>query len=223
MKRSFLAALMLFTMLPMVGCGGHDNPPPPPPVVTQILSDPVYDGDIFKDTFIPPAYTVTQGMSLSPRVQSVFAGIDPTPVTGGEYRAFLDFFLGDPVGGVPLNVFIDSAILDMVVTSNIAGPIPLTIDLVSFQPPTMQATDFERAILRPWATTTTTLFINQANVAQQVSIDVTPLMAEAQRQGFPDFQVRILCGAGIIEIDDPTDPTVNRGLFAPLLQVAYFF
>ncbi|MBT0653422.1 hypothetical protein [Geomobilimonas luticola] len=222
MKRIFLAALMAVMTLPFVGCGGHDNPPPPP-VVTQILSDPVYDGDIFKDNLIPPAYTVTQGMRLSPPVQSVFAGIDPTPVTGGEYRAFLDFFLGDPVGGVPLNVFIDSAILDMVVTSNIAGPIPLTIDLVSFQPPTMQTTDFDRSILRPWATTATTIFINQANVAQQVSIDVTPLMAEAQRQGFPDFQARILCGVGIIEIDDPTDPTVNRGQFAPLLQVGYFF
>ena len=219
MKKTFLAALMMSLILSLAGCGGHDNPPPPPPVVTQILSDPVYDGDIFKDTLLPPAFTVTQGMTLSPRVQSVLAGIDPTPVTGGESRAFLDFFLGG-TGGVPINAFINSAILDMVVTSNISGPIPLTIDLVAFQPPTLQPTDFDRAILPSRATTTVTLFVTQANVAQQVSIDVTTLMAEAQRQGLPDFQVRILCGAGIIEIDDRTG--VDRNSFAPLLEVTYF-
>lgn len=221
MKKVFLAALVMCMMLPLAGCGGHDNPPPPPPIVTQILSDPVYDGDIFKDNIGSPA-VVTQGMTLSPPVQSVFAGIDPTPVTGGEYRAFLDFFLGDTVGGVPLNAIIDSAFLDLFVTSNVAGLVPVTIDLVYFQPPTMQPTDFDRIILPPRATVSLNLFINQANVTQQVTIDVTPLMVEAQRQGLPDFQARILCGAGIIEIDDPTDPAINRGNFAPVLQVAYF-
>ncbi len=220
MKKTVLVALMMAILLPLAGCGGHDNPPPPL-LTTQILSDPVYDGDIFKDNLLPPAFTVTQGMTLNPPVQSVFAGIDSTPVTGGEYRAFLDFFLGG-TAGVPLNAVIDSAFLDMFVTSNVAGSIPRTIDLVSFQPPTLQYTDFERAILGAWTFTTLNININQPNIAQKVTIDVTPLMAEAQRQGFQDFQVRILCGVGIIEIDDPTDPLVDRGQFAPLLQVSYF-
>ncbi|RII25623.1 MAG: hypothetical protein CXR31_13695 [Geobacter sp.] len=218
MKKTILVALMMAMILPLAGCGGHDNPPPPPLQTTQILSDPVYDGDIYQNNlFVPPTYTITQGMTLNPPVQSVLAGID----TGGEYRAFLDFYLGG-TAGVPLNAGIDSAFLDMFVTSNVAGSIPITIDLVSFQPPTLQYTDFDRAILGAWTFTTLNIFINQANVAQKVTIDVTPLMAEAQRQGFPDFQVRMLCGAGIIEIDDPTDPTVDRGLYAPLLQVTYF-
>ena len=218
MKKTILAALMVFIALALTGCG--DGGSSSPIFVTQILSDPALDGDIFKDTLTPPAFTITQGMRLSPPppVQSVFAGIDATPVTGGEFRAFLDFHLGG-TGGVPLNAFIVSAFLDLFITSNISGSIPVSIDLVSLQLPTSQLTpgDFNSAFL---STTTTTLFIRQANIRQQVSIDVTPLMAEAQRLGLPGLQVRILCGAGIIEIDDRTG--VDRSSFAPLLQVAYF-
>jgi hypothetical protein len=50
-------------------------------------------------------------------------------------------------------------------------------------------------------------------------------MAEAQRLGLPDFQIRILedlgpVSPGLIEINDTTG--ANRGLLAPLLQVEYF-
>jgi len=211
MKRTFFAALMVVITLALPGCGGDGGSPPI--FVTQIISNPALDGDIlnFNDILTPPL--ITQGMRLSPPppVQSVFAGIDATPVTGGEFRAFLNFNLG----GVPLNALIDSAFLDLFVTSDISGFIPVSIDLVSFS--ALTPGDFNSAFR---ATITTTLFIPQANIQQQVTIDVTPLMAEAQRLGLPDLQVRILCGAGIIEIDDRTG--IDRSSFAPLLDVAYF-
>ncbi len=215
MKKILLAALLVFIILPMTGCGGSNNPPPPPtPVVASIISDPAFDGDIFDDKLLPPAFIVTQGMSLNPVVQSVFAGIDPD--FGGEYRAFLHFNLDN----IPLNAIIDSASLNLFVTSNISGWIPITIDLVTFDQP-MIASDFDR-ILLPWlATINTNIFINQTNVAQSVSINVTSLMAEAQiPPPLADFQVRIICGAGLIEINDTTG--INRNTLAPLLQVAYF-
>ena len=208
MKRTLLAALMVCITLALTGCGDGGGGPLPA-IVTQISSDSALDGDIFKDTLTPPAFTITQ--SMRPTVQSVFAGIDATPVTGGEFRAFLNFNLG----GVPLNALIDSAFLDLFVTSDISGFIPVSIDLVSFS--ALTPGDFNSAFR---ATITTTLFIPQANIQQQVTIDVTPLMAEAQRLGLPDLQVRILCGAGIIEIDDRTG--IDRSSFAPLLDVAYF-
>ena len=215
MKRTILAALMVCMTLVLTGCG--DGGSSPPIFVTHIISDPALDGDIFNDNLTPPTFTITQGMHLSPLppVQSVLAG---TPVTGGEFRAFLDFHLGG-IDGVPFNAFIDSAFLDLFITSDISGPIPVSIDLVTLQSPTsaLTAGDFNSAFL---STTTTTLFIGQANIQQQVFIDVTPLMAEAQFLGLRDFQVRILCGAGIIEIDDRTG--ADRRSFAPLLQVAYF-
>ena len=51
-------------------------------------------------------------------------------------------------------------------------------------------------------------------------IDVTPLMAEAQRLGLRDFQVRLLLDfsafSGLVEIDDSIAATV------PLLTVEFF-
>jgi hypothetical protein len=50
-------------------------------------------------------------------------------------------------------------------------------------------------------------------------------MAEAQRLGLVNFQVRIMedlgiVSPGLIEINDTTG--VNRGTLAPVLQVTYF-
>jgi len=217
MKRTILAALMVFITLALTGCGDGGSSPPPT-IVTQILSNPALDGDIVDLTGVR---TVTQGMT--PTVQSVFAGRDP--VTGEEFRAFLDFPLTG-ADGVPGNAVIVSATLDIFINDiqPLIGTIPIRIDLVSFQPPTLLASDFDRALLLPLATITTQIF--QSDFSRHVLVDVTSLMAEAQFRGLDNFQIRILenfVGApppGLIEIDDRTG--ADRDLFAPLLEVTYF-
>src|SRR5947208_2501952 len=100
---------------------------------------------------------------MSPTVQSVFAGIDP--VTRTEFRAFLDFPLTG-AGGIPGNAIIDSAFLDIYVNSiqpNV-GTIPILIELVSFQPPTLLATDFDRSIQPALASVVVSPPLTQADI-----------------------------------------------------------
>jgi len=218
MRRKFLAVLTGCLILALTGCGGSDGGPPP--IVTQILSDAAFDGDIVQDPQTG-SLTITQG-----NTQSLFAGIDP--VTGAEYRAFLDFPLSG-AGGVPGDAIIVSATLDIVIDSilpqPLIGTIPIRIDLVSFQPPTLIGDDFDRTLLPALATTTIVPPVSQADFGNHVPVDVTALMREAQRLGLPDFQVRIMedlgiVAPGLIEINDTTG--VNRSALAPLLEVAYF-
>lgn len=215
MKRTFLSAIIVFISLALIGCGGGGSAPPT--IVTQILSDPTFDGDILQTS--PTTFIVTRGMI--PPVQSVFAGIDP--ITFEESRAFLDFPLSG-VGGVPGNAIIVSATLDIFINNVFPqspfSTIPIRIDLVSFPQPLI-ASDFSRTTL---ATTTIFPSISSADVGQHVFVDVTSLMAQAQNLGLLDFQIRILLDfsavSGLIEINDTTD--ANRVFLAPLLQVEYF-
>jgi hypothetical protein len=204
----------------LTGCGGGDSGGgPPPAITTQILSDSGFDGDIQQTS--PGAFTVTQGMS--PSVQNVFAGIDPATLT--EFRAFLDFPLSG-AGGVPGNAIIESAFLDIYINSlqPSTATIPILIELVSFQPPTLLGTDFDPTLQPPLAYVRVAPPFTQADVGTNVSIDVTPLMVQAQQMGLTDFQVRIMQDLppipGLIEIDDTTG--VNRALQAPVLTVTYF-
>ncbi len=222
MKRVTLVGAALLILLALAGCGGgggnvNDEPRT---IVTQILSDSTFDGDIERNPFTG-TFTITQG-----NTESVFAGIDP--VTGGEFRAFLDFPLGG-VGGVPANASIVSATLDVVINSilpqPLIGTIPIRIDLVNFQPPTLIGADFDRTLQPALASTTITPPIAQTDLSGHVSVDVTALMIEAQRFGLANFQIRILLdlGAvapGLIEINDTTG--ANRDLLAPVLEVEYF-
>ena len=210
------------TALGLTACGGdgRDNGPPPSTVTTQILSDSSYDGDI--EQVSASSYTVTQGMSAN--VQTVLAGIDPAG--GTEFRAFLDFPLGGS-GGVPGNAAIDSAFLEVFVDDlqPNASTLPLRVELVSFQPPSLIPTDFDRSAQPPLAAVTLSPPINRADIGTYVSIDVTALMVQAQRQGLPDFQVRIMedlgpAVASLMTIDDTTGP--DRPKQAPLLTVTYF-
>ncbi len=221
MKRIVGGILLAIVALTMLGCGSGSSPPPQ--VVTQIVSDPTQDGDITKATpsSVP---AIVQGMGGS--VQSVFAGIDP--LTLAESRAFLDFPLTG-AGGVPGNAVIVSATLDIVINSiqpqPLVGTIPIRIDLVSFQPPALVGTDYDRTSQPALATLTISPPISQADFGQHVAVDVTPLMVEAQRLGLLNFQVRILedfgpVNPGLIEINDTTG--ANRGVLAPLLEVTYF-
>ncbi len=223
MKRAFLAVLLVFLSTALIGCGDngdHIGQPGQPTFTTQILSDPVYDGDIALTT--SNSFTITQGMT--PTIQSVFAGINPSTLT--EYRAFLDFPLTG-ANGVPGNAVIVSAFLDFFVNSidPTNGTIPIRIELVDIPGLTLVQDDFSRTLQPSLAFTTIVPPISQADVGFNVTVDVTSLMVEAQNLGLLDFQVRILedlgsVSPGLIEIIDTTGP--NRGALAPLLQVSYF-
>jgi hypothetical protein len=215
------AIIIAFAVISLTGCGGGDSGSGPPPAITiQILSDSGFDGDIQQTT--PSTFTVTQGMS--PSVQSVFAGIDPATLT--EFRAFLDFPLSG-AGGVPGNAMIESAFLDIYINSlqPSTATLPILIELVAFQPPTLLETDFDRTIQPPLAYVRVAPPFTQADVGTNASIDVTSLMVQAQQMGLTDFQVRILedlgpAIPGLIEINDTTG--VNRASLAPVLTVTYF-
>ena len=180
----------------------------------------MFDGDIQETG--PATYVVTQG--TTPQVQSFFAGIDPSSST--EYRAFLDFPLGGS-GGIPANATIDSAFLDIFVNSlqPDGSSMPLRIELVQFQPPTLIGTDFDRTAQPPLAFIQVTPDIAPSDVGTNTSIDVTPLMVKAQQLGLTDFQIRVMQDLGpgvavLLEIDDTTgSDRNNRG---PQLTVNYF-
>jgi len=202
------------------GGGGGGGGSPRPAITTQIISDPVFDGDIQQTS--PATFTVTQGMSAS--VQSVFAGIDPATLT--EYRAFLDFPLTGATG-IPANAMIESAFLDIYINNILpgTGTLPILIELVSFQPPTLIPSDFDRTIQPPLAFTRVSPPFNGADIGTNVSIDVTSLMVHAQLLGLNDFQVRIMEDLGpaipvLMEINDTTG--ADRARHGPLLTVTYF-
>jgi hypothetical protein len=206
--------------LALAGCGGDGGGDPPQRVTTQIYSDPGIDGDIALP--VSSAYIVTQGMS--PSVQSVFSGIDPG--SGAEYRAFLDFPLTGNTG-IPGNASIHSAVLEIYIDSVQpgSGSLPIQIDLVAFQPPTMAGTDFDTVAQPALDSIIVTPEFTAADVGTLVSIDVTPLMVQAQRQQLIDFQIRIMEVLGpaipvLMEIDDSTG--ANRNALAPVLTVTYF-
>jgi hypothetical protein len=210
--------LLVLLLVALAGCGGGDGSHQT--FVTQILSDAAFDGDIARDP-LTGAYTVAQGST-----QSVFAGV--SPVSGTEYRAFLDFPLSD-AGGVPGDAIIRSAFLDIVITNisplPLLAPLPIRIDLVDFQPPNLIGTDYDRTIQPALATTTIVPPIGSGDFGQHVRVDVTSLMEEAQRLNLPDFQLRILLeesstALGLIEINDTTGG--NRDVLAPLLEVEYY-
>lgn len=204
-------------VLTLSGCGGDDGPET---FTTHILTDARFDGDIERTS--PTTFTVTQGMSST--VQSVLAGIDP--ITGTEFRAFLDFPLGGS-DGVPGDAGIDSAFLEIYITdlqpSN--GRLPVRVDLVAFQPPTLIERDFSRTLQPALASVIVSPDISRSDVGTFVPIDVTSLMVEAQRRGLADFQVRIMADLGnaipvLMIIDDPIGS--DRSSRAPLLTVTYY-
>jgi len=216
-----LAMAIAWGAISVTGCGGNDaSSGPPAAITTQILSDAAFDGDIEQTS--PSTFTVTRGMSED--VQSIFAGIAPGALT--EFRAFLDFPLTGP-GGIPGNAMIESAFLDIQIDSlqPITATIPILIELVSFQPPILIDTDFDRTVQPALAYVQITPPFSQTDVGTNVSIDVTSLLVQAQQLQLPDFQVRIMEDLGpaipvLIEIDDTIGG--SRGTFAPLLTVTYF-
>jgi hypothetical protein len=215
---SAFMAVAASALLLVTGCGGGSDNGAPAQIVTHILSDSRFDGDIEQTS--ATSYVVTQ---VSPDVQSVFAGIDPTAQT--EFRAFLDFPLTGP-DGIPGDAFIDSAFLEVLVNNLIPGngSVPIRVELVSFQPPTLVGSDFDRAIQPPLVAVLVSGNVTSADIGQYVAVDVTPLMVRAQQLGLSDFQVRVMEDLGppiytLMEIDDST--ASDRPQRAPLLTVTY--
>jgi hypothetical protein len=208
--------MMLLAVVLLYGCGGDseaDDHAPAQVFTTQIFSSPRADGDIVFTR--PSSFTVSSALITG----NVFAGVDP--LSRDEFRGFLDFPLGGPAG-VPLDAFIQSAILEIRINS-VAVPspdatVPMIIDLVHFQPPALVSEDFDRT-LQPPLLSLAPVFFFPSDTGEMVAIDVTSLMQEAQRLGLPDLQLRFLLDfsedSGLIEIDDDDEAT------APLLTVSY--
>lgn len=203
-------------LLCLGGCGGGDSGPQE--VESQILSDPSADGDIAQTQ---SSYVVTQGMQGS--VQSVFAGIDPA--SGDESRAFLDFPLDGP-GGIPGNAIIDSAYLTLFVDNvdPADSGLPVRVELVSFQPPALTPTQFDRGAEPALGSVVIPGDVTGADIGHDLQVDVTSLMEQAQTLGLQDLQLRIMEDLGVqydvlMEIDDTTQ--AGRHQTAPELVVTY--
>lgn len=222
MKRSLFGSgvAVLSFVLALAGCGGGgggEGGGGTNTVIAQTLSDVRADGDIGFSA--PPSVGGTFSFSQASVAGSIIVGIDGASPTLPEFRAFFDFPLDGSNGGdaLPLGVLISSADIEVFVKRvNYAATVPVLVDLVPYAIP-FAAADFDSPPLTPTSFRNVNFFsTDQDNF---VSIDVTTLMREAQRQGLRNFQLRILLDpsatAGLVEI---ADAGAGR---APLLTVEY--
>ena len=212
MKKFIKPCIVAVVMIFITACGGGGGDSRPV-FVAQILSDQPADGDIAFDPVLQ-TFTITNGP------QTLFFGIDDGDLNAPEYRAFLDFPLDGSTGEdiVPANAVIVSATLDLFINDvSFAAVVPALIDLVSYPVSGLRPQDFDSPplIFRP-------LNFFGSDEGNFVTLDVTPLMREAQRLRLSDFQVRFLLdlavsNIGFVGIEDRPNITIT----APLLTVAY--
>lgn len=203
-----VSGVILALALLLGGCGSSDDEFPI--ITVTILSDQAGDGDIAFQA--PSTYIATNGPP------TVFFGLDDTL---REFRAFLDFPLDGSNGfeAIPLNAYIESASLIVrIVSLDFATSVPTLLDLVSYTPGALGSIDWSSTPLA----TRSAFPLLASDVGQDVEIDVTSLMREAQVQALNDFQVRfmldIVPGAdGLVGLDD--QPTVAAT--APTLVVRF--
>jgi hypothetical protein len=208
MKKLFWLVAIALVMIFTTACsGGGDGPPPI--FVAEIISDQSTDGDIAYDGVL---YTITPGPD------TVFFGIDDLDPNLPEYRAFLDFPLDGSTGQdvIPANAVIVSATLEVYINEvSFTNVVPTDLDLVLYPVAGLEALDF---VSTPLASQSLNFF--NTDVGHFVSINVTPLMREAQRLGLDDFQVRFVLDLaadfGFVGIEDGPDIA-----FAPILTVEY--
>jgi hypothetical protein len=165
----------------------YTTPSSPGLIITaQILSDQPVDGDIAFDP-VTSIFTVTKGPS------TILFGIDSANSHHPEYRAFLDFPLDGSTDGdiIPLDAIIDSATLKVSVDFvDFAATVPVLLDLVQYPLATgLTFTDYDSV---PLAFRSLNIF--DFDAGNNVAIEVTSLMTEAQSRGLADFQVRFLLG-----------------------------
>jgi len=206
MRKIGILGLVGVLVLVLAGCGGGDGPGT---VFLQSPSDQPADGDI---GFTPPgAFLIAQANATG----TVQYGID---AGGTEFRAFLDFPLDGSTGGgvLPLNAIIVSADIEVFVNNvSFASSVPTLLDLVPFPISGLTPGDFDSAPVL-----TRALFdIRTLDINNFVRIDVTSLMAETQRLGLRDLQLRFLLDlaatSGLVQLDDGVPGR------EPLLTVEY--
>ncbi len=225
MRKSYSLKFAVLLILALAGCGGDHTTVVVAPNVLEVLSDPTVDGDITQ--------TLPNGPIGAPTVASntggVFAGIQVNlaGVPISESRGFLIF----PLGRLPANASIQFASISIFLNNVSFGttstaPVPFlldSIDTVLFPPP-IESGDFNAA----FRTSRSVSFFG-TDTGTFVEINVTSLLADAQRALLPDFEVRFLFDEarflsdltttrGRIEIDDSPTSTSR----APLLHVEYF-
>ena len=217
MRKIGILGLVGVLVVLLAGCGGggdpyyYPPPPPPPPpagpgllgiedsgnlstrplltveyalpfspatITVDIYSDYLSDGDIANDPYL--GFIVTRWPDTG---GTIFFGVDSGIPNIPFYRSFLDF----PLDVIPLDAAIVSATLDLFVNSvSFADTIPASIDLVFFSPAVGLTPDLYYQV--PYASRPVDFYSSDASTF--VPINVTSLMAEAQYQGFSDFQVR---------------------------------
>ncbi len=216
MKRSFrgIRILALSLIVALAGCGGGGGRST---AIVETLSDVRADGVIVFTP--PPPVGGTFSFSQASVTGNTLFGIDSADPNRPESRAFLDFPLDGSGGGgvLPLGVRIVSADIEVFVRRvSFAATVPTLLDLVPFAIP-LVAGDFNSAPLTPTSFRTLNFFATDQD--NFVRIDVAPLMAEAQRQGLRNFQLRFLLDtsatAGLVEIADAGASQ------APLLTVEF--
>ena len=212
MKKFIRIGVVAVVMLFIAACGGGGGDSRTI-FVAQILSDQPADGDI---AFNP----VSQTFTVNNGPDTLFFGIDDLNPNLPEYRAFLDFPLDGSTGEdiVPADAVIVSATLEVFINEvSFATVVPAWVDLVSYPVSGLRPQDFDSPPLgsRP-------LDLFPSDHGNFVSIDVTNLMREAQRQGLADLQVRFLLDLavsdiGFVGIEDRPSITLT----APRLTVEY--
>jgi hypothetical protein len=210
-KKLLWLGIVVLAMILTAACdGGGDGRRPV--FVAEIISDQPTDGDIAFELVLQ-SYTITQGPD------TVFFGIDDSDTNLPEYRAFLDFPLDGSTGGdvIPANAEIVSATLDIFINEvSFATVVPTNVELVAYPIAGLEVQDFDS---EPILSQTLNFF--NTDVGKFVSLDVTPLMREAQRLGLDDFQMRFILDLatdiGFVGIEDRQ----NIALTAPVLTVEY--
>ncbi|MHB9061320.1 MAG: hypothetical protein ACYC47_07460 [Desulfobacteria bacterium] len=214
MRKIGILGLVGVLTLVLAGCGGSSGPDL---FVFEQLSDQAVDADI--------AYTGVGSPTIFPAssTQTIQIGVD---AGGTEYRGFLDF----PIGGLPSSADVRLAYIDVFVGSVPFGAsVPVLVELVDFQPPTLIGSDFFRIPPDPYLPPVLGrslfyfLFNDAVSPRPVVRIVVTSLVQMALQRMQPDFQVRLLLDPdpsavtpAIVTLDDGAANT------APLLHVEYF-
>ena len=151
-----------------------------------IFSDQPSDGDIEFDRF-SGSFIITQGPS------TLLFGIDSAAGNRPEFRAFLDFPLDGSTGedAIPLDAVIVSATLTIFVDFvDFAARVPVLLDLVEYSVVLgLAPADFDSFPLGGLA-----FDLFAVDAGNDVQIDVTGLMRQAQQLALNDFQVRFLLG-----------------------------
>ncbi len=225
MRKLFCPGIAVLLILALAGCGEDHTTVVAAPNVLEVLSDPTLDGDITQTLPGGPIGAPTTASNTGGVFAGVQVNVAGTPIS--ESRGFLIF----PLGRLPANASIRFGSISIFLNNVSTGPtssVPIpflldSIDTVLFPPP-IESGDFNS----PFRTSRSISFFG-TDTGTFVEINVTSLLADAQRALLPDFEVRFVFDEarfladttttrGRIEIDDsPTSPAR-----APLLHVEYF-